>query len=60
MCNADVIDGFGVRGLGGLTSVFAGKIVEKKKSEFATEFSDWEKRLFALRANTQLAAKARR
>jgi len=52
MCNADVIDGFGVRGLGGLTSVFAGKIVEKKKSEFATEFSDWEKRRFALRANT--------
>jgi hypothetical protein len=43
-----------------LTRVFAGKIAEKKNQP-ATEFFDWEKRRFALRAKyPTLAAKARR
>jgi len=41
-----------------LTSVFAGKIVEKKKSQPSTEFSDWgEKMVRASREYPTLAAK---
>jgi len=48
----------GFRWFSDLTSVFAGKIVEKKKSQPSTEFSDWgEKMVRASREYPTLAAK---
>ncbi len=56
--HADVVDFAMDVVFGGLTSIFAGKIVEKKKNQPSTEFSDREKRRFAPRANTHLSRKS--